>query len=373
MNILILNWRDFKNPRSGGAEVVTSKYAGYWASLGHTVTWLCNTFPGCKPEESINNVKIIRIGPNLGFTVFELLVTYPLFLLHAIFSVIKILGKNKIDLIIDEIHGLPFFTPFYSKSRNVMLVCEVAGPIWDKMYPIPINFIGKLLEKVIYYAYRNTETWAISQNTKKDVFDLNKNNNIKILPLGIDFRERPKVKKFSFPSAIFLGRLVKMKGVESAIIATANIVKKLPKFHLYIIGLGGIEYVEFLKKLSSDLHVSKNITFCGRLSEDEKYKLLAQSHFLLHPSYKEGFGLTVLEAGLMGTPTIGRIGSSLSDLINDRNTGLIFTNDYEIAPLFLESIYTHLYKRMIEETKKNSVQYCWPTIVKKSVTITQIL
>lgn len=363
MNILILNWRDLKNPRSGGAEVVTSKYATYWASKGHIVTWICNTFPGCLSNETVEGVKFLRVGPNLGFTVLELMVTYPLFLLHAIYTAIKIMIKNKIDLVIDEIHGLPFFAPFYSKARNVLLVCEVAGPIWDKMYPFPINLIGKFLEKVIYFFYHNTETWAISQNTKEDIYRLNKNSKIKIFPLGIDFRKRPNVKKFPYPSAVFLGRLVKMKGIESAITATADIVKKLPKFHLYIIGLGGIEYVEFLKKLATHLQVSPNITFCGRLSEDKKYKLLAKSHFLIHPSYKEGFGLTVLESGLMGTPVIARSGSSLDNLITDNNNGLLFTKDSEISNLFFNNYPMIKYSGLQKEACNLSQNYLWNKVL----------
>src|SRR3990172_13031350 len=162
MNILILNWRDPKNPRSGGAEVVTEKYASYWAGQGHNLTWIANTFPGCNLSEETNNVKYLRVGPSLGYSVSGLMATYPVFLFNAIRQAKKIIRENKIDLVIDEIHGLPFFTPLYSKTRNAMLVCEVAGPIWDKMFPFPINILGKLTEKLIYYIYRNTETWAIS-------------------------------------------------------------------------------------------------------------------------------------------------------------------------------------------------------------------
>lgn len=372
MNILILNWRDPKNPRSGGAEVVTAKYATYWVSRGHKVTWLCNTFPNCLPQETIDKIKFLRFGPNLGFTVFELLITYPLFLLRVIFEAIKIITNDKIDLVVDEIHGLPFFTPFYSKARNILLVCEVAGSIWDKMYPFPINLIGKFLEKIIYLIYQNTEVWAISQSTKEDIYSLNKNLNIKILPLGIDFRKRPNVKKFPFPSAVFLGRLVKMKGIESAITATADIVKKLPKFHLYIIGLGGIEYVEFLKKLASDLKVTPNITFCGWLPEDEKYKLLAQSHFLFHPSYKEGFGLTVLEAGAMGVPSIARSGSSLNELVDNEHSGLIFKTDAQISELFVKWYLKNKYYKLSRYAETISLQYGWGKVLSRSDLITLI-
>ncbi len=39
MRILILNWRDSKNPKSGGAEIVTLEHAKGWVINGHEVTW----------------------------------------------------------------------------------------------------------------------------------------------------------------------------------------------------------------------------------------------------------------------------------------------------------------------------------------------
>src|SRR3989344_1247979 len=38
MRVLILNWRDIKNPKSGGAEIVTLEHAKYWVKRGHNVT-----------------------------------------------------------------------------------------------------------------------------------------------------------------------------------------------------------------------------------------------------------------------------------------------------------------------------------------------
>ena len=38
MNILILNWRDIKNPKSGGAEILTHELAKGLVNKGHKVT-----------------------------------------------------------------------------------------------------------------------------------------------------------------------------------------------------------------------------------------------------------------------------------------------------------------------------------------------
>ena len=62
MRVLILNWRDIKNPKSGGAEIVTLEHAKYWVKRGHNVTWFTSSFKGANREEFLNGVKIVRFG-----------------------------------------------------------------------------------------------------------------------------------------------------------------------------------------------------------------------------------------------------------------------------------------------------------------------
>ncbi|HVZ58658.1 MAG TPA: glycosyltransferase family 1 protein, partial [Patescibacteria group bacterium] len=97
MNILILNWRDPKNPKSGGAEIVTMEHAKFWVKNGHSVTWFTSCFAGSSNKENIDGISIVRRGNS--FT------TY----LYAPFF--YLLHRQDFDIVIDEIHGIPFFTP----------------------------------------------------------------------------------------------------------------------------------------------------------------------------------------------------------------------------------------------------------------------
>jgi glycosyltransferase involved in cell wall biosynthesis len=78
-----------------------------------------------------------------------------------------------------------------------------------------------------------------------------------------------------------------------------------------------------LKSLATELRLQEKINFTGGLSEAEKDRLLRESHFLLHTSQREGWGLNVIEANAMGTPAAvypvaGLIESTLHD-----ETGLV--------------------------------------------------
>ena len=373
MNILILSWRDPKNPKSGGAENVMLKYATYWTKSGHEVFWLGSRFESLPVNEIINGVNIHRVGPELKFyNTLTMLLTYPIFLINNIWIGWGIVRNQKIDLVVDAIHGLPLFSPLYVRCRKVLWVCEVAGTIWDKMYPFPINHIGKLLEKFVYSIYKNCEIWAISESTKRDILKINPNLKIKIIPLGIDTSKFKPVIKLNFPSALFVARLVKMKGIESALKAAKDISKKLPKFKLFIVGDGDLGYVKGLKDYVNSNHLQKNVEFLGKISDQERNNLYAKCHFLIHPSFKEGFGLTVLEAAASGTPTIAKKGSSMDELIVNDKTGLLFDDDKQIATLFLKYFGGKEYIKLADDTSRMSRRYNWKQILSSSKSITRI-
>ena len=60
MNILLLNWRDVRHPKSGGAEQVSMEHVKRWAEHGHKVTWLTAMYDGAKKEEIFEGVRILR-------------------------------------------------------------------------------------------------------------------------------------------------------------------------------------------------------------------------------------------------------------------------------------------------------------------------
>lgn len=67
---------------------------------------------------------------------------------------------------------------------------------------------------------------------------------------------------------------------------------------------------------------SKNIIFVGPVNDAEKY--YATFDYLILPSYREGFGLVVLEAAAMGTPTIVSNIKGPTEFVKDNHNGLYF-------------------------------------------------
>ena len=358
MKILILNWRDIKNPTSGGAEILTHEMAKRWVRWGHEVVQFSSWFTGGKKEEIVDGVKILRFGSanirSFGF---------PVHLAAFLWYLKK--GRGKFDVVIDEIHGLPFFTPWYVKEKKVVLICEVAGELWRKMFGPIFGSLGRITEEFyLRSVYKNTPFLTISQSTKEELIKNGvEEKNITVLPMGISIPANLKIfKKEKEPTLIFVGRLSKPKGVEDAIFALKEVVKKLPRAKLWVVGREDKEYLNYLEKLSQKLKVYDKIRFFGFVSEKKKFELMSRAHILLAPSIKEGWGLTVPEAGVVGTPAIVYNSPGLRDVLKNNKLGIICREN--TARVLAEEIIKllknkKLYSELAQETTSFKKKLGW--------------
>lgn len=369
MNILIFNWRDIKNPKSGGAEILTHEMAKIWVKMGHRVTFFSSLFPGSLSLEMIDNVRIVRGGhPDTRFLFYS--VHFQAFLYY-------LKNSNKFDVVIDEIHGIPFFTPWYVKKKKVVLICEVAGNIWQKMLGPVFGLIGRSVEKFyLKHIYKNATYLTISKSTKEELLKEGATGEIYVLPMGLTFPKNVsrKWEKEKDPTLIYVGRLAKSKGIEDAILALKEVSEKLKSIKFWVVGSGEKEYVEFLRKMAGSNGVAGRINFLGFVSEEKKFELMARAHVLVAPSIKEGWGLTIPEAGRVGTPAVGYNVEGLREVILDGKTGYLTrkNNFNELSKGILEMFENKAeYRKLSTAAKKLSLSYNWENTAKFALKILQ--
>lgn len=319
MNILIFSWRGPGHPHAGGAEKATHEYAKVWVKLGYNVTLFTSDYPNCKKEEVIDGVTIKRSGSQILKVHLEAFKWY--------------IGNHhpRYDLVIDQFHGIPFFTPLYIKEKKLAFIHEVTKEVWGlNSLPRPLNLIptifGTLFEPFIFKLfYNNIPFLTGSDSTKKDLIAWGiKEKNITIVAYGLD---KPKIKKIppkeKINTLIFLGALAKDKGIEEVLDIFAKMNSKAQKFQFWIVGKGEEEYANFLELKAKRLGLENNIRFWGYVDEVKKYQLLAKAHLLINPSYREGWSLVVMEAASVGTPTVGYDVPGLRDSVVNNKTGIL--------------------------------------------------
>lgn len=131
-------------------------------------------------------------------------------------------------------------------------------------------------------------------------------------------------KKYNLPSDAFVygfvGRITRDKGINELLGAFRQIYIK--NTNQYLLVVGGIENVESLdNELYEWSKQCSNVIYTGVTNKVEQY-LSAMDVYIL-PSYREGFGMGVIEAEAMGVPVIVTDIPGPTDAMKDRETGLV--------------------------------------------------
>ena len=221
---------------------------------------------------------------------------------------------------------------------------------------------------------------ANSYFTKKKITDLGINSKkIKVIYPGIDNISLSNKNKYfnqfrkSTPILITIARLEKRKNHKKIIYAVNDLIKKYKNL-IYIIAGDGPEKNN-LSKTIKKLNLRNNIKLLGRVNEIDKTSLYKLSDLHVMPTINdkmtssiEGFGISYIEAGIYGVPSISSgIGGSNESVINNK-TGIICNPNSVIS--IKNSIKKILdnkksYKHMSLNAKKFSKRFLWNRIIKQ--------
>lgn len=316
MNILFLNWKDIHNPESGGAELIIYELGSRLVRDGHTVSWFARSFAGCKPQEDVDGIRIIRRGNKLS-------------VYWEAFAYYRSL-ETKPDRVIDCINTLCWQTPLYVPAdRRFAYVNQLAREVFYYELPPVIGHIGYAVEGLQYYTYRNTPFVCYSKSVKNDIQSLGiAPSHIRTFTLGIEHGKYRRGKKSKSPLFVFIGRLVRMKRADLCIDAMKLVHRTYPDARLVIIGSGPQE--EALKHQIAASALSGVVTLITHASkllerhtQGDKVSWMQKAWAVVMPSVKEGWGMVVTEAAACGTPAIVTSVTGLSDSVIDGKTGTI--------------------------------------------------
>jgi glycosyltransferase involved in cell wall biosynthesis len=356
LRILWFNWRDIKNPDSGGAEVLTHEIASRLVKNGdYHITLFSAWFPGSPRSEIVDGIKIVRDGGI--YTVYE--------------RAKKFYKENKerYDIVIDEINGKPFLTPKFVKLERpiLALIHSIASEQFLYELPFPANHLCyHYFEKKWLSYYRNITTVTVSDSSKRDLEKLGF-KRISIIPEGLSVTPLPNVPiKEIVPTVVYIGRLKRHKLPHHAILAFMAIKKQLPDTRLWVIGDG------YMRRELQEKYDGHDITFYGRVDSEIKTRLLSKAHITLVPATREGWGLVVTESNAVGTPVVAYDVPGLRDSVIDGETGILVR---ENSPESLASSAVYLLKNcsLLEQLSLTALsysrQFSWDTTAKMFDTI----
>jgi glycosyltransferase involved in cell wall biosynthesis len=302
----------------GGGEVVSLQEARCLALAGHQVTLITTRASFIKPSEYFSH--FVKNNPKVK-------VEYITLPIELRWIYLEVPGQRWIRWDYESLYvGRLAFVYFLKNKFDLLLVHNyldsIAVPPDQKSilylhgYPPMSNYLHELLSVIpsifIADSLLIKEKWQNLVNL----------TGIRVATNGIDtlfFQPQPK-KKFKY-DVLYLGRLIKTKGVTYLIEAMAEL-RTLPDLRLAIAGCG--PELNNLKSLADKLGVKKRISFLGYIKDQALPKLYNSSAICVFPSYdREGILTTMLEAAACGRPIITTSACSMSEFLRDDYNGLL--------------------------------------------------
>ena len=318
------------------------------SSKGFEVSVLAPHNYNLKFSENINGIQVFRFpyffplkyqkvayGPGILDNIknsYLAKIQVPFFLLSELFFTMKIVKRDKIDII----------------HSHWLLPQGLIGALIKKLYKIyhvatvhgsDVNMVKKneLLKKVGSFIIRNSDKITVNSTfTKNLILDIATRRNeekIEIIPMGINLDRFTQVSNINLKKKytdgnllLFVGRLIDWKGAKYLVKAMKDVVIACPKTKLLIVG-DGPEKSE-LEKMTSKLRLTNMVYFIGEIKSTDVVKYYSAADVFIIPSivvdgHTEGLGVVTLEAMACGTPVIGSNVGGIPDVIKDGYNGFL--------------------------------------------------
>jgi len=351
LRVLVLSWRDGDHPEAGGAEVYVERTSQLLTARGHTVTMFSAAFPGGSRRVDRGAVRIVRRGGRLTCY------------LRGLQFLRKV--RDEVDVVVDVHNGVPFWSPLVGGTPVVSLVHHVHRDQWPIIFGPVLGRLGWLIEsRLAPIVYRGCQYVTVSQATRDDLVALGVDRDrIAITYSGNDVPEDldsyADLARSDHPSLMVLGRLVPHKHFEIAIDIVADLSDRFPDLTLDVVG-GGY-WDDELRAHAAARGVSDRVRFHGFVDEHTKRTLLSRAWVVLMPSHKEGWGLTIVEAGLHGTPSVAfSFAGGVTESIVDDETGLLADDvaqmSAQVSELFVDA---PLREKYGENARRHAKSFSW--------------
>ena len=311
LRVLVLNERDPRHPKAGGAELHVHEIFRRLAGRGVDVTQLVSRFPGCAAHEELDGVRLRRLG---GLATY-----YP----RVALACARETHRGRYDVVVECLNKVPFYSPVYSAVPVLAICHHLFGEVAFAQVAWPLASAVWTAERLIPPLYRECSILSISESSRDELIARGlPAERIRVSYCGIDRpatdanTETPRK-----PVVTYLGRLEAYKNVDVMLRAMALLSDRFPDARILVIGRGGAQ--ARLEALASELGIADRTRFTGFVTDEERDALLAETRVCVCPSEKEGWGLTVIEANAAGTPVVARDAPGLRESVRHGQTGFL--------------------------------------------------
>jgi glycosyltransferase involved in cell wall biosynthesis len=238
--------------------------------------------------------------------------------------------KERFDII--DCQNFPYFpcfsAAFHSITRRSRLIITW-HEIWDNYwfdYLGRSGIFGKLVERATTRLARVNAVGTLHNKDRLIAIGA-RQDRISLVPIGgislSDVENIPPA--VDRTEIIFVGRLIKAKGVDTLLHSIASLKANSIAASLTIIGDGSER--SSLEVLSRELGIHDQVRFLGRIEDDARViSLMKSARIFVYPAMPEGsWSVSIIEANACGLPAVsvrsGKLGTN--EVVTDGCNGLL--------------------------------------------------
>ena len=156
-----------------------------------------------------------------------------------------------------------------------------------------------------------------------------------------------RIRKDGILTFVFIGRLVRDKGIHELVEAFVKLNEKYPQTRLVLVGRSEPQLDPLSPEAQAIIDTHESIEAVGEQSDVRPW--LAASDVLTFPSYREGFPNVVIEAGAMGLPSIVSDINGCNEIILPGENGVI------VPPRNAEALYEAMEKMCVDSEYRKAL------------------
>lgn len=316
--IHLIAWRDLADVEAGGSEVHAATVARLWAEAGIEVLMRTSYAQNHPPHATRDGYRVVRKAGR-----------YLVFPRAAISEIGHRYGRR--DALVEIWNGMPFFSPLWATGPRVVFLHHVHAEMWRMVLPPKLAALGDAVERqVAPRLYRRSRMITLSSSSKDEMVALGfPPERVEVVPPGVDPRFTPSRERSPSPLVVAVGRLVPVKRFDRLIRSVAAARDLGAELRLVLVGTGPEE--QALTELVESLDGRGWVTFAGRVSDEELVELYRRAWIVASTSVREGWGMTLTEAGACGTPAVATDIAGHRDAVVDGTSGLLAADEAGIA------------------------------------------
>jgi len=372
LRILMLTW-EFPPFTVGGLARHVYDLSRFLAGRGHAVTVLTLHGPGAPIEEVMDGIQVVRVQPLRpdGGEFFHGILALNLALIRAAETMLD--EGLQFDLVHAHDWLVAYAAAHLKHERQLPLTATIHATEHGRNGGIHNDLqrsISGIEWSLTYESSRVVVCSSYMRKELEDVFTL-PSDKIDVIPNGVDpriFAAASSAKREArLPVLLFVGRLVREKGVQTLIEALPAIVEQCPEARAVIIGKGPMR--DDLEATAARLGVKERVSFAGFVTDAERNDWLQRAGVAVFPSLYEPFGIVALEAMAAGIPVIVSNAGGLADVVIHEQTGLKMVpgDAQSLADQAIRILSDHaLAARLVEGATQDLRRFDWDRIAEQT-------